>query len=70
MTEGFLRLMLATMALIVVTTTVHAAPTSFVAILKGSEETPPNSSTAIGNGLVVLNSTENMITVSLKFSGL
>lgn len=46
------------------------AATLFSANLTGSQEAPPNSSTATGFGTVLLNDAENMIAVNLSFSGL
>lgn len=42
----------------------------FSASLDGSQEVPPNVSTATGFGTVLLNDTEDMISVNLSFSGL
>ncbi len=47
-----------------------AAQETFVATLTGTQEVPPNSTTAVGVGTVVLNANQNQISVSLQFSGL
>lgn len=46
------------------------AATLFTANLSGSQEAPPNASTATGFGSVLLNDAEDMIAVNLTFSGL
>jgi outer membrane protein assembly factor BamB len=46
------------------------SPTSFAATLTGTQEVPPNGSTATGSGTATLDVTETMVTVHLEFSGL
>ena len=48
------------------------APNSqvFTATLDGTQEVPPNASTAAGSGIVVLNEPQTMVTVDLSFAGL
>jgi len=42
----------------------------FVATLEGAQEVPPNLSPATGSAMVMLNDTEDMVMVSVHFSGL
>ena len=44
--------------------------TTFSGKLSGAQTVPPNTSTAVGLGTVILNDTETRITISLDFSGL
>jgi hypothetical protein len=46
------------------------ADTTFSAKLSGAQMVPPNASTAVGFGTVILNHSETRITISLDFSGL
>jgi hypothetical protein len=46
------------------------ATTLFVATLTGSQQVPPNLSPAFGNGSVLLNDAQTMITVDLSWTGL
>ncbi len=51
-------------------TPVPSAPKKFRANLNGTNEVPPNASTALGYGSVILNAAENMITVSVYYRNL
>jgi hypothetical protein len=46
------------------------ADTTFSGKLSGAQMVPPNASTAVGVGTVILNDAETRITISLDFSGL
>ena len=48
----------------------NATPMTFVATLLGPNENPPNTSTATGQAVVVLDPTANTIQVSATFNGL
>jgi len=47
-----------------------ASTISFNVTMTGSQEVPPNASTAIGNALVTVDDVANSVFVSLSFSGL
>lgn len=49
---------------------VSAEPLQFISVLTGSQETPPNSSLAVGFGTIVLNDARTAATLSLQWSGL
>ena len=46
------------------------AQSTFTASLTGAQETPPNTSTGFGTGLVVLNAAQTSITVDLSWTSL
>jgi hypothetical protein len=46
------------------------SPQLFIAMLNGTKESPPNTSTATGIGTVYLNAAETMVTIDLSFAGL
>lgn len=47
-----------------------ADPIRFISILTGSQETPPNSSLALGYGTLVLNDAHTAAIISLQWAGL
>jgi CHRD domain-containing protein len=47
-----------------------AAIMNFSATLQGSQEVPPNGSTATGSGTMVLDTDTNMLSYNISFSGL
>lgn len=47
-----------------------ADPIHFISILTGSQETPPNSSLALGYGTLVLNDAHTSAIISLQWAGL
>ncbi len=47
-----------------------ADPIRFISILTGSQETPPNSSLALGYGTLILNDAHTAATISLQWAGL
>ena|SRR5438552_11351923 len=49
---------------------IASAQMTFQAVLTGTQEVPPNASTATGFGTVVLNAAQNQITVDESWSGL
>lgn len=57
-------------ALFTIPTHVSAEPLQFISILSGSQETPPNSSTAVGFGTIVLNEAQTAATLSLDWTGI
>jgi hypothetical protein len=65
-----LALVLAVSAAALLTPSVINASTIFVANLNGASEVPANASPAFGFGTVVLNDTEDQITVDLSWTGL
>ena len=63
-------LLIASISILVVTAVTATADTTFSGKLSGAQAVPPNGSTAVGFGTVILNDTETRITISLDFSGL
>lgn len=55
-------------AIFALPTQVSAEPLHFVSILTGSQETPPNSSPALGFGTIVLNEAQTAATLSLQWA--
>ena len=49
---------------------VSADPLRFISILTGSQETPPNSSPALGFGTIVLNDAQTAATLSLQWAAI
>ena len=48
----------------------NADPIRFISILTGSQETPPNSSPALGFGTIVLNDAQTAATLSLQWAAI
>jgi hypothetical protein len=67
--KHFCRLFMFSLALIVGASSAHAAIVD-TTTLNGSNEIPPNASTATGRALVVLGSDNNTLDVNVSFSGL
>jgi hypothetical protein len=65
-----IRLCLTAAAFVVLAGAAQAVPVTFTTVLSGPGESPPNTSTATGNGLVVFDLAAHTLTVSESFSGL
>lgn len=67
---AFFAAILALVCLTAICTTARAESITFTATLTGSQETPPNVSTAMGQGIFVLNAAMNSLTFDVTYSGL
>ena len=57
-------------AIFVLPAQVRAEPLRFISILTGTQETPPNSSPALGFGTIVLNDAQTEATLSLQWAAI
>ena len=69
MVKKFLRL-IGYLTILAVMAATAKADTTFSGKLSGAQMVPPNASTAVGVGTIILNDAETRITISLDFSGL
>jgi hypothetical protein len=69
MLKKFLRL-IGYLTILAVMAVTAKADTTFSGKLSGAQMVPPNASTAVGVGTIILNDAETRITISLDFSGL
>lgn len=62
--------LIASISILAFSVVTATADTTFSGKLSGAQAVPPNGSTAVGFGTIILNSAETRITISLDFSGL
>jgi hypothetical protein len=70
MKRNIMRIALAAVFLTMLTSTSHAVISTFSLTLNGANEAPPNASTGVGTGSVIMDDNLFLMTVNATFSGL